>query len=274
LAQLVLDSLKSATLVDKPPLDRETLRDVIDLALWAGQLLLQHGAETERVEETVHILGTSLGCNWMDILVSPNAVIVTTISGDEFRTKVRRVVSIGVNMCIVSEVNDLSRRVAAGELDRLAVREELTRISHLKPVYNRWLVVVMVGLSCAAFSRLFGGDAPVFLVTFVASSTAMFVRQEFNRRHFNPLLTTAITAFTAGLLASAAPRLGLGAQPQLALAAAVLLLVPGVPLINSAEDMLKGHLVTGMARGVFGGLISLAIALGLLLAMQLMGVGL
>ncbi|NDJ61236.1 MAG: hypothetical protein GYB67_08935 [Chloroflexi bacterium] len=26
---------------DKPPLDRETLRDVIDLSLWTGQLLLQ-----------------------------------------------------------------------------------------------------------------------------------------------------------------------------------------------------------------------------------------
>ena len=31
----------------KPPLDYETLRDVIDLALWAGQLLLQNGAESQ-----------------------------------------------------------------------------------------------------------------------------------------------------------------------------------------------------------------------------------
>ena len=29
----------------KPPLEREALRDVIDLSLWAGQMLLQHGAE-------------------------------------------------------------------------------------------------------------------------------------------------------------------------------------------------------------------------------------
>ena len=33
----------------KPPLDHETLRDVIDLSLWAGQLLLQNGAESARV---------------------------------------------------------------------------------------------------------------------------------------------------------------------------------------------------------------------------------
>ena len=37
----------------KPPLSHEALRDVIDLSLWAGQLLLQHGADTQQVEETV-----------------------------------------------------------------------------------------------------------------------------------------------------------------------------------------------------------------------------
>ena len=57
-----------------------------------------------------------------------------------------------------------------------------------------------------------------------------------------------------------------------ALVSAVLLLVPGVPLINAADDLLKGHLIMGIARGVTGLIISLAIALGLLLAMRLLGV--
>ncbi len=64
----------------------------------------------------------------------------------------------------------------------------------------------------------------------------------------------------------------MSAQPQLALAASVLLLVPGVHLINAAEDLIKGYLLVGISRGVLGLLISLGIALGLLLAMQLMGV--
>jgi Uncharacterized conserved protein len=86
----------------KDALEREELRDVIDLSLWAGQLLLQHGAEAERVEETVHRLGTALGCDWLDVLVSPNAIIATTSSGPEFRTKVRRVVGMRVDMTVVS----------------------------------------------------------------------------------------------------------------------------------------------------------------------------
>jgi uncharacterized membrane protein YjjP (DUF1212 family) len=162
----------------KPPLSRTELRDIVDLALWAGQLMLQYGAQSERVEETVHHLGTGLGCDWLDILVSPNVLIVTTISGEEFRTKVRRVPDFKVDFSVVAAVNDLKYRVAAGRLDRLTLRAELERISNMPGHYNRWLVVAMVGLACAAFSRLFEGDWPVFVMTFLAAATAMFVRQE------------------------------------------------------------------------------------------------
>jgi uncharacterized membrane protein YjjP (DUF1212 family) len=248
----------------KLPLTYEELRDIIDLALWAGQLLLQHGAETDQIEEIVHRLGTGLGCDWMDILVSPNAIVVTTVSGAEFRTKIRRVVNLGVNFGIVAEVTNLCRWVSAGELDRAAVRTELERISTMPCFYNRWLAVLMVGLSCAAFSRLFGGDWYVFGVTFVAAATAMSVRQELTHRHFNGLLIVVGTAFVATLLASS--------QPQLALIASVLLLVPGVHLINAVEDLLKGHLVTGLVRGMLGVLVTLGIALGLVLAMNLVGI--
>lgn len=255
-----------------PPLSREELRDIIDLALWAGQMLLHYGAESQRVEEVVHRLGTGLGCDWMDILVSPNVIVATTTSGVEFRTKVRRVVNFAVDMSVIAAVNDLRHRVQEGELDRFGVRKELERIDKMAPQYNRWLVVVMVGLACAAFSRLFEGDGAVFLVTGAAASLAMVVRQELTRRFFNPFLVVIATAFIAGFIASIATVWKLSDEPQLALAASVLLLVPGVPLINAAEDIIKGHMVTGIVRAIHGGLISLGIAMGLLIAMRIMGI--
>ncbi len=261
-------------ILPKPPLSHKALTDVVDLALWAGQLLLQHGADSQRVEETTHRLGTSLGCDWVDVFVSFNDIGVTAVSGPEFRTKIRRVVRIGVNMTTVSAINRLSRRVNQGELNRLQVRDELTRIANSPRHYNRWLVVLMVGLACAAFSRLFDGDWPAFGVTLVASSVAMVVRQELTRYNFNPLLVVTATAFTAGMLASSARLLTLSSHPEAAMVASVLLLVPGVPLINAVEDLTEGYVSVAVARGLMGAVVSLAIALGLLLAMALTGVSL
>ncbi|MCO5190694.1 MAG: threonine/serine exporter family protein [Anaerolineae bacterium] len=257
----------------KPPLPRAELRDVIDLALWAGQLQLQHGADTERAENTIHHLGTALGCDWIDAFISPNAIVITTLSGDEFRTRIRRLVRFGgVDMNIVAGVNDLSYRAEAHQSDRVHIRKKLEQIDTMPKLYNRLLVIVIVGLACAAFCRLFGGDWAAFGVTWVAAAVAMFVRQEMTRRYFNQFLTVVVTAFVATMVAATGVLLDLGSQPQIALAASVLLLVPGVPLINASKDLLQGHMVTGLVRGVTGALISLAIALGIGLAITILPV--
>lgn len=258
----------------KPPLPHAELTDVIDLALWAGQLLLQHGAESARIEETVHHIGTGLGCDWLDIIILSEGIYITATSGGEFRTKIRRVTRLGVNFDMIDAINDVSRRVFVGKVDRFQLRERLEQITEMPHRYNRWTVVIGVGVACAAFSRLFGGDLAVMLVSLIAASIAMTVRQEMTRRYFNNFLIVVTTATVAGLFASAAELLNLSDEPQLAMAAAVLLLVPGVPLINAAEDILQGNVATGIARGVFGAVVTFAIALGLSIAIRITGVGL
>lgn len=256
----------------KPPMEREALRDVISLSLWSGQMLLQNGADSQRIEQTIHRLGTALGCDWLDIVIMPDAIIASTINNHEFRTKVRRAPGRGVDMQKIADISDVSYRVQDGDLDRFSLRLELRRIDQRQRNYNRWLVVFGVGVACASFSRLFDGDWIVFFVTFLASSVAMFTRQELHKRNFNMFLVVVITAFVAGSIGSFATLLNLSPTPTIAMAASVLLLVPGVPLINSAEDLLNGHLLTGVLRGVLGFLLVLSIALGLVLAFWVTGV--
>lgn len=262
----------AATMNVRPALEWEVLADIVDLALTAGQLLMQNGAESQRVEQTVRLLGTGLGCDWGNVLVSYNAIIVTHASGDEFRTKIRRVGAIGVNMSLLEAISHLTHRVEEGKLDRFQVRAELERISATPRRYNRWVTALAVGLACAAFSRLFGGDWPVFGITLAAATLAMVVRQELTHRNFNLLLVAIITTFVAGGLVGLMNWFQFSPHPELALAASVLLLVPGAPFINAVEDLIKGHIAVGLARGTVSGLIILAIALGLILAIQLTGI--
>lgn len=256
----------------KPPMEREELREVISLSLWAGQMLLQWGADTARVEETVHRIGTGLGCDWLDIVVTVDAIIATTINNHEFRTKVRRAPLRGVNMARIVAINDVSYQIQQGACDRAQLRRALRAIDQQGHLYNRWLVLVGVALACAAFSDLFGGDAATFLATLGAAGTATFVRQELTKRYYNPLLIVIVVAAVAGGLASVLAHLLGSATVATAIAASVLLLVPGVPLINAAEDFINGYAQNGMVRAIYGGIISLAIALGLALVIWLTGV--
>lgn len=257
----------------KPSLTHDELTDVIDLCLWAGQLLLQCGANSFRVEESVHRFGTGLGCDWLDVVTRTESIAVTASSGGEFRTKTRRVVRLGVNMSKMTAINTLSRKVEKKLSTRQQARLQLQQIDDAKESYNRWFVIFMVGLACAAFSQLFGGDWPVFGITFVAASVAMFVRQELGKQHFNPFIIVTICALIAGLIASLAGLPGITPVPETAMTASVLLLVPGVPLINSLHDFLRGYMSNGVTRGALGLIISFCIALGLIIAISITGVG-
>jgi uncharacterized membrane protein YjjP (DUF1212 family) len=130
----------------------------------------------------------------------------------------------------------------------------------------------MIGLSCAAFSRLAGGDWTVFAITFVASSVGMIVRQEIGHRHFNPLLNFAATAFVTSVISAQAVIYHLGNKPTIVMASSVLMLVPGFPLINSVADMLKGYINMGIARFVMASLLTLATCLGIIAAMSVTGI--
>ena len=60
-------------------------------------------------------------------------------------------------------------------------------------------------------------------------------------------------------------------QPAIALAASVLLLVPGFPLINAVLDVVKGYYNMGLARWLTASMLTLSATVGIVLAMKLTG---
>jgi uncharacterized membrane protein YjjP (DUF1212 family) len=257
----------------RPPLNRQDLADVVDLALWAGQLLMENGAESQRVEQSVRVIGEALGCDWGNVLVSHNALMVTHVSGGDFRTKLRRIQAMNVDMSLIEALSHIVHRVQEGTLDRQGLRLQLGSVAASRH-YGRGITSVAVGLACASFCRLFGGDVPAVITTLGAATAGVLVRYACRDRRLNAFIAAVAAALSAGGVVGATHAvLGLPAAPEPALAASVLLLVPGVPAINSVEDVIKGHLVVGLARATTGILTILAAAIGLILAMRLTAVG-
>lgn len=244
-------------------------RAISRLVIEVGQRLLQHGAESKLVSDVSIRLGRALGLDSVELALSASSLVVTTLSQGHCITTARRCPDRGINMKVVTDIQRTVILAEKGILDALAVRKRLSRIEPFR--YPPWLVVGMIGLSCAAFSRLAGGDAVVFALTFMASATGMRVRQLIAHRHFNPLLTFAVTAMVTTLMSSVGTIMHWGNEPFLIMASSVLMLVPGYPLINAVSDMVKGFVDMGIARWTIASLLTLATALGIVGAMSLVG---
>lgn len=245
------------------------LLDVVDLALMTGQMMMQFGAETERIQITIQRVGKAFGCDIENLLVTHNAIMITVTHGERYHTKIRYVVRQGVNFSILARVNTLAYEAFTCGASRAVFREKLTEAGKIPHLYNRWVVVVMVGLACGAFSQLFGGDTATFFHAWLGAAVGMFVRQEMTRNHYNINLVIGVSAFWATLFAGVS--VYFEHDPKTALAACVLFLIPGVPLINSAQDLIKGYIPIGITRSAMGILITLSIAIGMMLALNIIG---
>ncbi|MGQ0287118.1 threonine/serine ThrE exporter family protein [Pasteurellaceae bacterium 22721_9_1] len=249
----------------------ENQREMTRLCMLVAQLLLQHGVESSVVVQSAVRLGKALGAENVQCGLTSSAIMITTIQNGHCITTIRQNADKGINMQVVTEVQ---RIVVAAEhriYDMQLVREKLEKIKALK--YNRWLVVFMIGLSCACFAHLAGGDHVIFMLTFLASSVAMWVRQELGKRHFNPMIVFCVTAFVASLISGLALTFNLGNHPQIAQASSVLLLVPGFPLVNALADCLKGYISMGIARWTLATSLTFAACLGIVLALNVLHLG-
>lgn len=125
------------------------------------------------------------------------------------------------------------------------------------------MIVVGVGLACAAFGRLLGvdwhGSGPVSF----AAAVGQYVRAKLLHYRVNAFLCTALVSFLSSILAGLLAWWAQSATITTAVIASVLLLVPGVPAVNAQTDILDGRPTLGSARAVTVAMLLVFVAAGL-----------
>ena len=261
----------SETVGNTPIYSRRELNRMAQLLLKAARLLMENGAESRRVFETVRGMSKALGLEQADILISHRSVMLTVASGDEAVTRIIRVGTLGVNMEKIAEMSRVFRRVSAGETDAKALETALADLSSRPSPYPAWLALPMGALACGGFCMISGGDARAFAACVLAALAGLYLRKIMFHAQFQPMLGVFSAAFLSASLATLLTHFFASGEPAAGVAASVLYLVPGVPMINAVADLVKGHLMTGLARALTVVLTAAFVASGLVLAMKIWG---
>jgi len=248
---------------------RKELNRMAKVLLKAARILMENGAESRRVFETVREMARALGLPQTDVLLTHRSVIITVAAGDEAVTRIVRVGTLGVNMEKISEMSGVFRQLSAGEMTPDALEEALDALARREEPYPNWLRMIMAALACGGFCVISGGDARAFGSCALAALAGLLLRRAMMLAHFQPLLCVFSAAFLSASLATLFTRFTGSAAPSAGVAASVLYLVPGVPMINAVADLVKGHLMTGLARAMTVVLTAGFVASGLVLAMKL-----
>lgn len=256
-----------------PYMAYEDQQQITRLCVRCGLLLMQYGAESATVVDLCQRLGKALGVASVECSIAFNGVTITTIYSNRCITTLRASTTQAININIIIQIQtiilDLENMPVTSTLEHATQRfDALDRDNNNHPA----LVSVMVGIACACFSLLAGGDMGVIAITFIASTVGFAIKHFLAENYFNPFVVGLATAFCTSLLASMTLIFHIGNDPHIAMASSILFLIPSFPLINSLSDILKGYMNIGIGRFMFVMVLSLSVCMGIVFALLLLNV--
>ena len=263
------------------------LNHKLDLLLRTGCLLVESAADTSRIIRNMKRTAAYLGLaeENLHIYVNYNMLMVNLSDDTHSYTKFKRCEHHGINMTAISKISKLSWRAIKEDYTMEQYEKELDQISKNKRNYTPWQVAIGGGFACGGFCIQFGCDWTAFLYSSIASILGFRLRLWLNSKGSNTYINIGISAFVSTLIAwlsglllttegiaSSLPAFMISSTPWHPLMACALFIIPGVPLINFVNDMLSGYVQIGITRAVNTLLMVLAMAFGIVFAIQVCGI--
>lgn len=245
------------------------LDDVAKLSLSVGKLLLETGASAQTVHEAVEEISDGLGCEAPMTYCQHAAIIVMLRRGAESCVQMGKVGEHGVNLRRAEAVTRIVSQVAFGEMDCAQAQKELDNVPRTAATYPLWLVCLATGFACASFGRLLNAEWLSFLPTLAGAAAGQWLRHSLFARKHNMFLVAGVVSFVSAFIAGLGGRLVDSGHLEIATLAAVLLLVPGVAVLNAQLDAIGGKPNLAAARSLRVAYILLFMTLGLVLAQKL-----
>ncbi|TLM78543.1 MAG: threonine/serine exporter family protein, partial [Actinobacteria bacterium] len=222
---------------------------------------LRNGAETYRVEDTIKRICFKEGFQEAEVFVFPTGIIVNGIYHEQRLTRMKQITERDINLTVISRVNSLSRRFAAGQLAVADGLAETRRLAVSGGGFNKTAVLGAGALASAAATILLGGSWVDFWPALAATA---LVRLAIGVTVLNLayILRVYLAGAFAGLIGATFVQAGFGLHVDKIIIGAVLPLVPGVALTNAIRDFISGDLLSGTTRLAEALLVAAAIAGG------------
>lgn len=236
---------------------------IYDVAMEAGRILLQNGAEISRVEETMDRICKYYGVDSMDSFVLSNGIFMTGGYGTKNSyARVGHIPVSGARLDKVVAVNQLSREIEEGNYKQIEkVKEKLDEITGM-PANKNWHRILASGIGSGFFCVLTGGSfqdcLAAFLVGIVLYIYVVFISEKYLSKILGNILGGAIIVTVCVLCF----QLHIGNHLENIISGAIMPMIPGVAFANGIRDIANGDYIAGSVRLLDAILRFLCIAIG------------
>lgn len=246
-------------------------KKILLLAVRAGEMLMKHGAETYRVEDTIERICKACNVPYVEVFATQTGIFVTIDQGtdeSDVFTYVKRISGgSSTDLKKISEINKFSREFTTTNMTLEEGVERLREIKHIKPLP---IAIQLLGaaLISSFFCLLFEGgviDSLFAAGIGIASYALSLVLAKYSLNYFmKGFFCSALACIFSLLICSPFADLHYSSM----LIGVLMIFVPGGAITLCIRDFLAGHMVSGLAKlaEVFIIAISLATGAGIVLS--------
>jgi len=235
--------------------------EILQVAIYSGEIMLKSGAETYRVEDIIERMCRSKGLDDVNSFVTPTGMFVSDNKTHEATAIIKRVKNRKIDLDKISQVNNFARSFISGDMPYEDAIERLNRIDNT-PKFHPVITLLLTGLASAFFTLLFGGMFPDFIAAFFISMISIGVFWSIDRLSDTQFLSTTASSVVISICSILSYKMGLGTSFDMIIVGAVMPLVPGVALTNGIRDLISGDILSGIARVFEAVMIAVSIAVG------------
>ncbi|HVJ48346.1 threonine/serine exporter family protein [Desulfitobacterium sp.] len=248
------------------------ITDIMEVCLLAGKVMLQSGAETYRVEDTMNRIARACALNEAHSYVTPTGIFLS-IQGETREAEQTRFLRISERLIDLNKivmVNDISRKISEGDISLNEAYQSLREVEKANPLYSTWLQLLAAAFASGFFAMMFGGSWADFGSAFLAGGAGYLIYLNASKMVEVKFFAEVLASFIIGIIAYFLYHLGWNSHIDKVIIGSLMPLVPGVLITNAVRDLMAGDLVSGLARGAEAFFTALAVGTGIAVALSLL----
>ncbi len=237
---------------------------ILELALYAGEIMLKNGGETYRAEDVMKRICEVSGISKVESFVTPTGMFLSIDDGEESGltyTYQKSIDNRGINLRKVSEVNDFARNYSPDRMSLASAFAKLESIDCAK-YYSKPIKTIAAGAATSAFTLASGGKVNDVVCGFVIGCVMFFFVDIYSIIEKNSFIRTLFASVIGAVLAIICYTAGFCSDIQYILIGAIFMLLPGIAITNAIRDSLNGDLLSGIVRAFEALIIATSIAVG------------
>jgi len=237
--------------------------DIMDVSLLAGKIMLESGAETYRVEDTMERIAASFGIPKSHSYVTPTGIMFSIETKEPTKTKLIRISERTTDLKKVTLVNSISRRISRGEIELEDAYEALEEIQSSTMPFPFILQILAAAISSGCFLIMFEGSWIDFVPAMIAGGCGFITSVSLQRLIPIKFISEFAASLILGVISFLFVYVGIGSQLDKIIISSVMPLVPGLLITNAVRDLMAGHLISGLSKGAEAFLTAFAIGAGI-----------